>query len=353
MSDKDLMYRDIRDSHVLSKIIERRAKENELYDIPFAPIVTTTSRKVKLVVRHVDGSGMASFKADDASTPVVKRGGDLTELYFELPLIAEKHPLTSSDLIDLESLDDRVAHQAANSIVALGKQLRIRNMNRTRWMVWQAVRDNLSISYPDGGAIAVDYDLDGDNQNSYFSSSHLVTAATEWSDVSADIIGNVYTWTKLIADDAGVEQTECILHVNSSTWRNMKKNTGVKAELSAYNPRVITPKLNEVVEILEIAAIKIYNGYYTDESDTKHKYLPDGAALITGPYTINGEPIVEVKDGPVARVVGNDIVVAANPGALSEIYINPEQISKNVRVQTARLPLINYPNAIVWATVSS
>ena len=134
MSDKDLMYRDIKDSYVLTKIIERRAKEDERYDVPFAPLVSHADRRVMLRVRHVDGSGLASFKADDALTPVVNRGGDVTELHFEIPLIAEKHPLFSSDLIDLESPDDRIAHRAANSVIALGKQLRIRNMNRTRWM---------------------------------------------------------------------------------------------------------------------------------------------------------------------------------------------------------------------------
>lgn len=353
MSDKDLMFTDLKDAHVLTRIVERRAKESELWDIEFAPILPSTERKVLLVVRHVDGSGLASFKADDASTPVVKRGGDLTEQYFEIPLIAEKHPLTSSDLIDLESSDGRIAHRAANSIVALGRQLRIRSMNRSKWMVWQAVQDNLTIQYPDGGQVAVSYDLAGAVQNSWFSGSHLVTASTLWSDTTnADIIEDVYTWSKLVADDAGVEQTECILHVNSTTWRYMKKNAGIRNELSATQPRITTPKLPEVVEILELAQVKVYNGFYTDTDDTKYKYLPDGRALLTGPYTINGDPIVEVKDGPVARVIGNDIVVAANPGALSEIYINAEQISKNVRVQTARLPIINYPAAVVWATVA-
>lgn len=353
MADEYLHPVDIKDAHVLTRLIERRAKEDDRYNVPFAPLTPTMQRKVKLMVRHFDGSGMAPFKADNALTPIAKGGGDITELYFELFLIAEKHPLTASDLIALESVDDVVAKAAARDIVELGKHLRIRNTNRTKWMAWQAMQDNLTVTYPDGATITIDYDLNGDNQNSYFSGSHLPTAATLWSDTTnADIIENVYTWTKLIADDAGVEQSECILHVNSTTWRYMKKNAGIKAELSATNPRIITPRMNEVTEILEIAKISLYNGYYTDESDVKHKFLPDGKALITGPYTINGDPIIEMLDGPVVRVVGNDLVVAQNPGALSEIYINEEQITKNIRVQTARLPMVNYPNAIVWATVA-
>ena len=33
MSDKDLMYSDIKDAHVLTKIVERRARESELWDV--------------------------------------------------------------------------------------------------------------------------------------------------------------------------------------------------------------------------------------------------------------------------------------------------------------------------------
>jgi len=351
MSDSDLMYQDIRDAHVLSRIVERRARESELWDVPFAPIVAHQDRKIKLMVRYIDGAGLAAFKADDDSTPVVPRGGDITEMYFEAPLIAEKHPLTSSDLLDLASPDDRVAKRAAHDVVELARNLRIRNMNRTKWMAWQAVQGSLSIAYPDGAAIAVDYDLDGSSQNSYFTSSHLVTVGTAWSNAAADIIEDMYTVTKLIEDDAGVDQMECILHVNSATWRYMKKNTGIKAELSDYTPRITTPRLNEVAEILGIAKVVIYNGLYTDGS-TQTKFLPDHRALVTGPYEIEGVPIVEVKDCPVARVVGGDIVPAPNPGALSEIYINEEQISKNIRVQTSRLPVINYPNAMVWMTLA-
>lgn len=353
MPDSYLNPADIKDSHVLTRLVDRRANEDAVYNVGFAPLKPTEQRKVKLMVRHVDGSGLASFKADNALTPVVGGGGDVQELYFELVTIGEKHVLVASDLIALESPDTMVAKAAARDIVELGKHLRVRNTNRTKWMAWMAAQDNLTITYPDGASIAIDYDLNGDNQNSYFSSSHLPTASTEWDDVSADIISDVYTWTKLIADDAGVEQTECILHVNSATWRYMKKNTGLKAELSATQPRIITPRMQEVVEILEIAEIRIVNEYYTDESDTKHKYLPDGKALITGPYQINGTPIIEMLDGPVVRVVGNDLVVAQNPGALAEIYANLEQNTKNIRVQTARLPIVNYPNAIVWATVYS
>jgi len=58
-------------------------------------------------------------------------------------------------------------------------------------------------------------------------------------------------------------------------------------------------------------------------------------------------------DGPVARVQGEKIVVSNNPGMRAEMYISKEQVAENVRVQTARLPVINYPAAFLTATVGS
>jgi len=60
-----------------------------------------------------------------------------------------------------------------------------------------------------------------------------------------------------------------------------------------------------------------------------------------------------MKDGPVARVVGyNQIEVSPNPGAVSEVYVNTEAVTENVRVKTARLPQMNYPAAFLYGDIS-
>lgn len=356
--DEYLHPRDIRDSHVLTRIIEKRVQESEVYNVPFAPFFTTTHRKVKLKVREFDPAGLASFKADNANTPVVGGGGEVREIYLEMAAIAEKHVLKATDIIALESPDPAVAEGAARDILKLGQQLRIRNMQRTKWMAWKAAQDLLVITYPNGVSIQIDYDLDGNGDNSDFSGSHKPTASVAWNhqdgDVyDADVPENVYDWTKLIADDLGVDPSECILHINAADWRYVKKNKHVRGELSSTQPRIITPILTEVAAILGVAAIKLVNDFWKDTDGTKYKFLPDGAVLITAPYEVNGTPIMEMYDGPVVRVVGDDLVVAPNPGALSEIYINKEQITKNIRVQTARLPVMNYPAAFVWADIGT
>jgi hypothetical protein len=345
---------DIKRAHVLTRLIEKKVEEETAYDVPFAPLYPTMQRKIKLMIREFDPAGLAYFHADNANTPVVKGGGDIEERYMELVEISEKHVLKPTDLIALASPDMSIAEGAARDIVKLGAQLRQRNIQRSKWMAWMAARDELTITYPDGGSIAIDFDLDGDGMNSDFTGSHLPTASVEWNvTASADIITDLYTWTKLIEDDLGVESGECICHCNKATWRYMKKNDGVKAELSTQNPRIITPRMAEVVEILEIAEIKVVNDFYKleDSHITKYRYIPDGYVLITSPYVVKGIPIMEMYDGPVVRVVGNDLVVERNPGALADIYISPEMRAKNIRVSSARMPVMNYPAAFVYAKV--
>lgn len=351
--DEFLHPRDVRDSHVLTRLINKEVQEDDIYDVPFAPFYGTMQRKIKLNVREVNPAGLANFMADNANTPIVGGAGEVREVYLELAQIGEKHPLKPTDLIALASPDPAVAAGAGRGILRLGVQLRVRNVQRTKWMAWKAAEDALVITYPDGVSIQIDYDLDASGDNSDWSGSHKPTASVAWSTITADIIEEVYTWTKLIEDDLGVEASECILHINGADWRHMKKNTGLKAELSTYQPRIITPQVNEVAEILGVAQIVIYNRFWRDTDKTKYKFLPDGAALITAPYVVDGTPLMEMYDGPVVLVAGEDLVVARNPGAQAEIYINKEQRTQNIRVQTARLPVMNYPAGFVWADIGT
>lgn len=344
---------DVKDSHVLTRTVNREVDEGTLYNIPFAPLMPKMSRKVKLRVKHMDGAGLAAFKADNASTPIVSGSGGLIEQFFDLLVIEEKDILKESDLIALASPDPLVAKTAANDVLDKAVRLRKRNINRTKWLAWMAVQDNLTVTYPDGATIGLDYDLAGSYQNSYFTSTHKPTASVAWSNVAADVMNDVYTWAKLISDDSGVDPSQCVMYISSLVWRYLWKNTGVKAELSGTQPRRITPTLSEVTDILGIGAIRIYTEFYSNAAaTTKTKYLGDGNVLISGPDVIDGSPIIDMVDGPMVRFVGGEPVVEPNPGAIAELYAHVESKTWNIRVGSARVPVFNWPQAVIWADIS-
>lgn len=353
---------DIKDSYILTRVLNEKQAETDVYDVPFAPLYPFNGRKVKLVVKMHEGAGLAPFKADNAGTPVVPASGRLQELYIDLALIAEKDTLEASTLIDLESMDDRVARLAAEDVLEKAMRLQQRNVNRTRWMAYSAVKDSLTIAYGDV-SLSVDFDLNGDGMNSdRFSSSHLPTQSsglggTAWTDTAnADIIGDVYTCAKLIGDDLGIDETDVVMHVNSTTYRYIWQNTDIQGYLSNANPRVTKPRREDMATILEIADIVVDNSFYFTAGDvgssSKTKFIPNGYALfMPRGYEYKGTPIMEMYDGLVARVINGEIQVARNPGMIAEMYVNEEQVAQNVRVQTARMPVINHPAGIVYAKV--
>jgi len=357
---------DVRKLHVLTRIVDRKIPETSVYDVGFMPIKSFNGRKVKLTVKEVQGAGLAAFKADNGNTPIVSGQGEVQELYTELLTIGEKVVLNATDMINLASPDNAVAAGAMQTVVDQAATLRRRNINRTRWMAWQAAKDALTITYPSGATIAISNDFAGAAQNDYFSGSHLPTAGTAWNATDAndrystDVITDVYNWTKLIADDLGTDQAQCIMHINSDTWRILRRNKYILEELGASPggsdvDRRRPAKLEEVADVLDIAEVKVESGFYlsADMTRTKNYFLTAGQVLFTSPYKVNGQPIAEMYDGLVATVRNGKINVATNPGMQAEIYVSAEQVAENVRVQTARMPVINYPAAFVYATVWS
>ena len=356
---------DVRKMHVMTRALDRKIPESSVYDVPFMPIKTFQGRKVKLTIKEVQGAGLAAFKADNANTPIIVSQGEIQELFLELLTIGEKAVLNASDMINLASPDNAVAAGAMQSIVDIGVNLRRRNINRTRWLAWQAAKDALTITYPSGATIGVSNDFAGAAQNSFFSSTHLPVAAVDWNHTDADdrydadVITDTYNWSKLIADDLGVSASEVIMHINSDSWRVLRRNKylmqeiGVSAGSDVDRRRPL--KTAEVADALDIAGITVINSYYLsdDMTRTKNHFLSAGEALFTSPYVVGGTPIAEMYDGLVARVENKRIVVAPNPGMQAEIYVSEETVSENIRVMTARMPVINYPAGFVFATIWS
>lgn len=354
---------DVRKSHVLTRVLDRKVPETDLYQVGFMPMRGFPGRKVKLTVKEMAGAGLAAFKADNGSTPIIVGNGELQEVYMELLTIGEKAVLNATDLIALNSPDNAVSAGAARNIVDLGVTLRRRNINRSRWMAWQAAKGSLTITYPNGSTILVDYDLDKTAQNSWFSASHLPTVSQAWNHTDSDgrydtdVITDVYDWTKIIGDDLGTDPSQCVLHLNGMTWRILRRNKNMINEVGVMSGSDVDRRrplsLAEAADVLDVAEIKIVNDFYLEEdgSRTKNYFLDEGQFLVTGPYTVNGVPLAEMYDGLVARVSGGQIVVAENPGMVSEIYVNEEQIAENIRVQTARMPVLNYPAGFLYTTV--
>ena len=359
--DQNLQLFDIRDSYTLTRMIERRKPEQTIYQVPFAPMRPHNSRQVRLFIKRYNGSGLSQFRAANANTPIMPNTGSAQEQKIDLVNLAELAPVREDELLDLNSVDSRVRYSAIQTVLERTERLRLRNVNRTIWMAWQAVKDELVITYPDGGSITVDWDLDKTGYNSWFTATHLPSASTDWNhqdasgNYDATIITDIETWADTLAIDGGVIEEQIIMHVNSRTWRIIQENQWLRNQFSTDSPRDIRPKRSEAAEALSIGAVNIVDSYYWDEdSNVRYKHLDDGKALFTGPYIApDGAPIVEMLDGPIVKVQNGMAMVDNNPGLQAEMWAREDPPQQFVRVQSARMPILNHPEMILYATLWS
>jgi Phage major capsid protein E len=341
---------DLRKSDVLTRVIRKRfiGGEDGVYDISaLAPITQTDQFRVRIGIAEVDMSGIGQFRAVNALTPLrPKREWNLGRVAeVELALLSEKTVVREDVYLRLGSSDNSLAQQAARDILNDGLHLAKRNTNLTRWMAWQGVQDNLVIGYP-GGAIKIDFDLD--NTDGDMSGSHLPAAPTPlWSDPNALVLDNLEVWMQLIVDDLGALPTDAWM--STEIYRALQRNMQLMVEYGGtIESRRRVPNTQALAELLGLQEIHVYDSVYRLDNGGVVRFLPENR-LILHARQVDGVNTVEVLDGPTARYDGDqqDVIVTNNPGMVAEMWTTPDPPQRNMRVTTARLPIVTREALVV------
>ena len=292
-----LKARDIQSRHVLTLLIKKKLHEDSSLGAQIAPMKAINTRKFKVAIREFTPAGVGQFKAINANTPIFRGGGTVEEVLETLVDLEEMEVIHPDDLIRLNSPDEDVANAAKRDIAEIGLELAIRNRNRTRWMRWKAFQDALTLTFNDGTAYDVDYDLD--NSNGGMSASHIVTATNEWNTQTiTTAITDLQTWVDLIGTDLGVDGAW--MHVNKKTFRTMQRIDEIESYLLDHYGPLKIPDADAMKKIFQLdGGIVVENGYWEDTDGTRNYYIPEGYALITSPYQVDDAPIAGVYDGPV------------------------------------------------------
>jgi Phage major capsid protein E len=349
---------DIWDQNVLTEVVRRNIETEANRNLPdedrsyfgarIAPLTPVQARVMRIRVSDVLPYSMGQFKAPDATPPLVKFKPTLREQLIELVLLEEMERFTGTEWQDLNSNDDRVARGAMLSLVDRLSIMQARNDRLTEWMRWQAFKNHLIISYPDGGSISIDYGIPP---------NHFPTAATPWTNtVTADPVEDLYTWSAIGADEAGAYYS--IVHLNNQTWRLIVRNENIRDYLSALGRSIMLPTRADLQQLMREGTSNfeiIDAGYLSDNATTRqlNKFLPDNRVLLTTTYTLNGTRIADVPDGQVLVRGGDNSPPDIAQGMQSEIMTNP--FSKNVfrRQASARIVRIRVPEAFLYATVGA
>lgn len=349
---------DLWDQEVLTEVVRRNIEDEANRNLPdqdrsffgarIAPLNPVQTRVIRMRVSDVLPYSLGQFKAPDATPPLFKTKPVLREEVIELALLEEMERFTGEEWIKLNSSDDLISRGARIDLVTRLRIMQLRNDRLTEWMRWQAFKGSLVITYPDGGAISINYGIPG---------NHFVTAGTAWTDTTnADPVEDLYAWSALGADDAGAYFS--IVHLNSTTWRLIVRNQKIRNYLSALGRSIMLPTTADLQQLMRegTSNFEIIDAGYLPDNATQRKltkFLPDNRVLLTTTYVLNGERIADTPDGQV--LVGGDTGSAPDirQGMQSEIITNP--FSKNVfrRQASARIVRLRIPEAFAYATVGS
>jgi hypothetical protein len=306
-------------------------------------------------VSEIRPFGKGQFRAPDATPPLFKPEVTWTETLIELALIDEMERIGEEDWMKLNSSDENLRKSAGVQLVDRGRILDTRNKRATEALRWAAFSGNVTITYPTGAAVVIDYGLPAGHKP-------ILVGTAKWDDTAnSDPVANVQAWSELLADDTGFYAR--YLHMNSATYDKLINNTKVAQKINFYAARansIQRPRRQDLEELFNSFAvgqqIVIYDNGYRDTGVTGigrpalTKYLPDGYVLVTTDYMLDGHNIADTLDGQVTVSTGYNSV-AIRQGFQAEVMLDHISKTHFLRAASARIPRLLYPEAFVWAKV--
>jgi hypothetical protein len=337
-----LTQRELFQPETLTDLVMLRATDEVDYDIDFLAAMQQTDRtRVKMNVRAGTYSRIGQFRADNANTPISTPPGIHAEsIEMPIPLLSEKEIMREDLLRLLNSVDEGLATEAMDEILDQGARLKTQNTNLTKLMVWRAAQDILTITY--NAAVPLDIDYGLENADLGMSASHLpdVSGTAPWANPATDLVSHVDAWSLLINNDAGMAQSDLTMIISTPILRNMQANTKMMALAgSAADPR--RPTLQQLADFFGIKEIIVYDRLYKDMAGVTQRYFPI-TKVILKVDNIGPVPTIQLFDGPVVRFdsATGTLVTGNNAGALVDTWASPDPPQQNIRVTTARMPIV-------------
>jgi len=338
---------DIRDQYILTRAITRLIRPETFRGSEIAPLVPSPVRKFKMLVREADKPwGIGQFKAPNADTPVANlklRPNQAVVTYVTAVDLEEMAVLEETDL--LESADALVRAQKVDEIIDLGRLLALRNERLTEWMRWKAFANSLVIQYSNNQSIAID------TYGSY-ADTHVVTTppANPWNvPASSKVLSDLQAWSDLVEKDSGFPVNH--VWMRRQTFRYFQESSEWSNFLTFLDRpyRVVTE--SDIRNLLDIKNVHIYEGAWKDDDGNVHYYLPENYILLTTDPVVDGLRIAEMHDCPVVRARDGRLVVESNPGTTAETFVDERKKQEFLRVATARMITINFPECFMCVRV--
>lgn len=352
---------DVRDEYVLTKVITKLVRPETFLGTAFAPLVPSSVRKFKMSVREADQPfGIGQFKAPNEDSPIANIQQKLnqpTVVYITAVDLEEMEPIIETDL--LESADALVRASKIDEVINLGALLQLRNERLTEWMRWKAIQDALTIQFSGGGTIAVGsygptYQAGAAKTHVWKSGAddaRCLSAYTWDTPASSKPLADLRVWSDIIEADSGYPATH--IWLRRSDFRNFQTSAEFKDYLTFLDRQYRVVTMNDISNLVDLPNWHIYEGAWKDRDGNVNKYIPEGYALIHTDPIIAGQRIAEMYDCPVVRYQNGRLVVGNNAGMAADTFVDPLKKQEFIRVCTARMITMVFPECFMWVKLNS
>lgn len=271
---------------------------------------------------------MADYVVPDGESNIVARLG-IVQKTATVACLKEKKSLKGSTLAWLRkpgTEHDKLAEQAVRDELA---DLDSRLEFRREWARWQALSGTLTVSQ-ERVKFVVNYGIAG---------SHKPTVGTNWSDISADILGDLTDWKILIQKDSGEQATT--LYINSIVMEYMVKNTGIKGLMGEQLKTQILQS-GYITRVIGIDLI-VYDAGWVPAGGSFTKFIGDDVAIM-----VTTSPFAEEQIAP-----STDPKSGYRPGKFSKSWVEEDPAGIWVLEELNSLPIIKKVENIIYADLTT
>jgi len=271
---------------------------------------------------------MADYVVPDGESNIVARLG-VIQRSASVACLKEKKQLKGSTMAWLRkpgTEHQQYGEQAVRDELA---DLDSRLEFRREWARWQALSGTLTVNQ-EKVKFVVDYGIAG---------AHKPTVGTAWSDVSADIIGDLTTWKQLIQADSGEQATT--VYMNTIVMNYMIKNTGIKALMGEQLKTQILES-GYITRVIGLSFVVYDAGYVPASTATFTKFIPDAVAIMVTSSVFGEEQLAPSTDPKSGY----------RPGKFSKSWIEEDPAGIWVLIELNSLPIIKKVENIIYADLT-
>ena len=313
--------------HVLSGVVEKFTIPDEMLGLqllnrvphPF-PVATWD------VIRG--SRELARANVPGAEAHVVKQLG-VAQMSARFLYIREKKALEPTTLHWLRAVGTLAEKNAEAAVLRETQDLANRIDRFMEYTVWRMFANELAIVQADVN-VTVTYGI---------AASHRPTAAVLWTDPSADIIGDIRAWKRLITRDGQTPAKWAFC--NDITMEYLTRNTEIKNLMSE---RMSERFLNTgMIEGLLGLNWVTYDIAYVDDSGTEQRFIPDGKVIILS----DDRNPWEMASGPSA----DDEAPQGHTGRFTKTWQERDPSARVILIEDHFLPILLRVENVVYATV--